>query len=85
LSRPRPSALSTRPTVESYAANTPAIHQCSSTACAVARQPLVGGTDPDPCLSRKSRERQMFLTVPVQQPFAAEGCQPRVRVGMHGM
>lgn len=67
------------------AANTASIHQCSSTASAVARQPLVGSADTDPHLSSQEVEAFTVINVSTQQPFPAEGCQPSIRVGMHGV
>ena len=67
------------------AANTASIHQCSSTARAVARQPLVDAADIDPHLSSQEGEAFTVINVSTQQPFSAEGCQPSIRVGMHGV
>ena len=40
--------------------------------------------DGDPRLGYQTRERLSLINVSAQQPFPAEGCQPSVRVGMHG-
>jgi hypothetical protein len=55
------------------------------TARAIAPQPLVGSADTDPHLSSQEGEAFTVLNVSTQQPFTAEGCQPSIRVGMHGM
>ena len=67
------------------AANTTSIHQSRYTACAVASQPLVGRSQADPSLSCKNRERAPIVNVSTQQPFTTQGCQPSIRVGMHGV
>jgi hypothetical protein len=67
------------------AAHTASIHQCSSTTCAVARQPLVGAAEADPSLGSQAGKAFTVINVSTQQPFSAEGCQPSIWVGMHGM
>ncbi len=38
----------------------------------------------DPCLGCQTREMLSLINVSAQQSYPAEGCQPGVRVGMHG-
>jgi len=66
------------------AANTPSIRQRGETAAAVSSQPLVGGAQADARLGGQGFEGFTVVNVLAQQPFPAEGCQPGVRVGMHG-
>ena len=74
----------TRPTVERGAPTALAIRQRGVTAGAVASKPLVSGAQADPRLGRKVPEGFAVVNVSAQQSFPAEGCQPSVRVGMHG-
>jgi hypothetical protein len=39
----------------------------------------------DPCLRRQFSEGDGFINVSTYRPFPAEGCQPSIRVGMHGV
>ena len=66
------------------AANTSSTHQSRGTACAVAHQPLLSAAEADPSLSSQEGEAFTVINVSMQQPFLAKGCQPSVRVGMHG-
>lgn len=66
------------------AANTPSIRQRGVTTGAVSSQPLVGGAQADPRLGGQEQEGFAVVNVSAQQPFPAEGCQPGIRVGMHG-
>ena len=66
------------------AANTPTSRQRGVTTGAVSSQPLVSGAQADPRLCGQVQEGFAVVNVSAQQPFPAEGCQPGVRVGMHG-
>ena len=67
------------------AANTASIHQCGYAARAITSQPFVGGTQADPCLRSQFGQGIRLLNVSTYKSLPANGCQPGIRVGMHGV
>jgi hypothetical protein len=66
------------------AANAPSIRQGGVPAAVVCSKPPVGGAQADSRLGSKVCEGLTVVNVSAQQSFPAQGCQPSVRVGMHG-
>jgi len=67
------------------AAPAASIHQGSDTTGAVPSQPLVGGAEADPGLSRQISQGLSILNVSTHKPFPTDSCQSGIGVGMHGL
>jgi hypothetical protein len=61
------------------------IHQCRCPACAEPGEPLVRVTEADPYLGSQCSKGNALVNVSTYKSFPADGCQPGIRVGMHGV